>query len=160
MGANDNNPGGSAVGLGAAHPTHSDALRAAEEAALAAGEAARHDLAVETARQLLVDPRVLDRKRLGRLGRDGVAILVAELQRLVPSPVRRWPDPNPAGPPAPAPSLGTGAKGRPTLPLDGFEGWWERPRPARFEQLAYRRGLILGAFLVLALVYAFVLSGF
>ncbi len=38
-------------------------------------------------------------------------------------------------------------------------GWWERPPTLRFEEVALRRGLILGAFLVLFVVYAFLASG-
>ena len=46
------------------------------------------------------------------------------------------------------------------MPLDGVVGWWTAAAVMPFEQTAYRRGLILGAFLILALVPLFLASGF
>ncbi|WP_281437058.1 hypothetical protein [Methylobacterium aquaticum] len=39
-------------------------------------------------------------------------------------------------------------------------GWWSAAAVPPFEQTAYRRGLILGAFLILGLVPLFLASGF
>lgn len=53
---------------------------AAEERILREGEAARLALARRTAREALADPAILDAKRLGRLGPDGLARFIAELR--------------------------------------------------------------------------------
>jgi hypothetical protein len=72
--------------------------RAAEARILREGEAARLALGIRTAREALTDPGVLDAKRLGRLGRDGLARFIAELRHGALGTGR------PIGPPASTPA--------------------------------------------------------
>ena len=158
-----------------------------ERANLEEGRAARRELALRTAREVIATPNILDGKRLSRLGQDGVALFVAELRRTLPGPGKAEPNSPPPGSMAVAAkprrssasaSMDRPASARPagqaepkragkaasvkarTAPLDGVAGWWAAAATPPFEQTAYRRGLILGAFLILILTPLFLASGF
>lgn len=147
-----------------------------EEHNLEEGQRARRELGIATARAALADPRSVDPKRLRRLGQDGMAAFLAELRGHLPgrerrglvpaarSRVAREPDATSPIPAVPSRSAGpssnpTARKAKPARPLHPVEGWWKRPPKPAFERTAFRQGLILGAFLILALVHAFLLSG-
>ncbi|GEL44467.1 hypothetical protein MEX01_50580 [Methylorubrum extorquens] len=162
-----------------------------EQANLDEGEAARRELAIQTAREVIATPSVLDGKRLSRLGPEGMTVFVAELCRTLPGPPTPEPESSRPGSaaveatprranatvaagPASARTCpqagstrasGSGPKSlkaskATTTPFDGVVGWWTAAAVTPFEQTAYRRGLILGAFLILGLVPLFLASGF